>query len=550
MKKKEIEKTLPTHYRGRSWRSKVTILCRYGEGLLHKLIGKEPPFPCTPNFAADKWISWLRRNSLPAVKGHVIIVALKNQSWMDWAMYAACWMRRLGLAPIILFSEKDVFDVYGRPKKMTLKQKILTAGFWDHAEQIPDVMTINVDAMSEASPVQYPYFGEEILELAYTNAAYELSVEEREKGELRAEYEKLVQETSEQLLKETCQAYELLLKLNSTYSPVRLIGYSGLIGRSSCYECAAKKIGMNRTWVESWGIRPGLMRWNFNKPALDFNVQEWIENLAWDQVEQDEADRFLSFQESGKTSAVDNKKMENHLNYQISSKDDKLPDGLKAFLSKDSGPVFLLATNVVGDSATLQRQTIFESQREWIVQVVRYFASNPDKRLIIRAHPSERYYALFNLLNVNLGSIAAAASQGVENVYVVQWQDPVNTYSLIPYIRAGLTWVSNTGVDLVVRGVPVLSAARPVYEKLGITEEPSSKDEYFKWIETLSSRQSETTKTQKETGLKYLYVIYKKIGMLGMGPRSDAFDLMLDHSVSSEYGSFYKSISGLQTPKQ
>ena len=547
MKTSEINKTLPQHYRSRTWYNKICMLCKCGVGHLYKLTGKEPPFPCTPNLAADKWIHWLCKQPLPPVNGSIAILAVRNQTWMDWALYAACWMRRLGLAPIVLFSGNDAQKVYGGCRSPSMKQRFLTYKFWDHVYKIPDVITVDIDKLPEAALTDTDQFSLQLSTLAHTNAAYELYVEEYEQGEFKEKYDQLAGDIHASMIRETCQAYRLLCELKKLHGFNRIIGASGIIGRSACYECAAQAAGLSRTWVEGWSIRPGLMRWNFDKPALDFDTHNWVENLSWDSSERNEAKQMLSFQETGNANAKADKKSECQLNYQIVSSDIDLPDSLATFVSKDSRPIFLLASNVVGDSATFQRQTIFKSQREWIRSVVEYFKIHQDIKLIVRAHPSERVYALHDTLRVNLGAVATEAAKGIENIHVVQWHDKVNTYSLLPHIRAGLNWVSNLGADLVARGIPVVSAARPVYDKLAITEMPASVNEYFRLIEMLSKSSQIVAEDKRETAVKYLYVIYKKIGMLGTGPRGSATDLMLDHLETSEYGAFYKIIAGLRS---
>jgi len=540
----KIKDTLPKHYKNKGLTEKASLLIGSCWGLLLLSLGKEPPKPITPKLAVNKWIHWFHKNkdSLPPTRGSIIILALRNQSWTDWAFYTACWMRRLGFAPIVLFSQQDIDKIYGIPEKQTFKQKVFFGSLWKQLDQIPDVISIDVDEMQEPSTNSLSKFNDYAEKQAHTNAAYELLTEEYETGPLKEKYDSLVKDIKASLLKETAQAYELLSQLKSQYDIKRLLGFSGTIGRSACYEGAAKEMELPRVWVEGWSILPSLMRYNINKPALNFNAKEWVEKLEWNKNEQAEMEKFLAFQETNK--GDESKK--DHLQYQIVNKETEWPPELTTFMKKDDRPLFLMATNVVGDSATFQRQTIFESQRAWITNVIQHFKNHPDKRLIIRAHPSERVYELQGNLNINLGQIANELASKTENIYVVQWQDPINTYSLIPHCRAGLTWVSNTGVDMVIRNVPVISAANPIYSGLGITEEPASKKEYFSWIEQLGQVAEKPTKQQKEMGGKYLYVIYKKIGFKAHGPRYKASGLLLAHPLTSEYAQFYRIIAGLK----
>src|SRR5207249_136570 len=49
----------------------------------------------------------------------------------------------------------------------------------------------------------------------------------------------------------------------------------------------------------------------------------------------------------------------------------------------------VMFTNVTWDTAVQQRDRCFESSRDWILSTVRWFATQPQHRLLIRAHPAE-----------------------------------------------------------------------------------------------------------------------------------------------------------------
>ena len=48
--------------------------------------------------------------------------------------------------------------------------------------------------------------------------------------------------------------------------------------------------------------------------------------------------------------------------------------------------------------------------------------------------------------------LVEAAAADAPNIYILPSSDSTNTFSLVPYLRAGLVWLSSAGVDLVVRG--------------------------------------------------------------------------------------------------
>jgi hypothetical protein len=58
-------------------------------------------------------------------------------------VYTACWMRKLGHAPVILYSGQDVQRTVEAPG---VANRLLSGGFWKLAAQIPDVELVDLDA--------------------------------------------------------------------------------------------------------------------------------------------------------------------------------------------------------------------------------------------------------------------------------------------------------------------------------------------------------------------------------------------------------------------
>ena len=107
-------------------------------------------------------------------------------------------------------------------------------------------------------------------------AAYDLHVEEHEEGPLARPYRRAVAR-AEALLAETGAALERLLREN----PVsRLVCFSGLIGRSPALCEAARRAGIDVLTVEGWTWRPGHMICNLNAPALEYDLDSWMDALG------------------------------------------------------------------------------------------------------------------------------------------------------------------------------------------------------------------------------------------------------------------------------
>jgi hypothetical protein len=149
--------------------------------------------------------------------------------------------------------------------------------------------------------------------------------------------------------------------------------------------------------------------------------------------------------------------------------------GLRTRLGLDNRPVVLLATNVLGDSLTLGRNLFSPSMEVWIEKTVRYFASRPDVQLIIRVHPGERLIRGPSMMGV----IERAAPDRPEHIHTIGPRDTTNSYDIMELASLGLVYTTTVGMEMAMRGVPVIVAGDTHYRRRGFTLNPSSWDEYF-----------------------------------------------------------------------
>lgn len=166
-------------------------------------------------------------------------------------------------------------------------------------------------------------------------------------------------------------------------------------------------------------------------------------------------------------------------------------------------PIVLLAANVIGDSLTLGRQIFTDSMTEWLQRTVRYFANRPDRQLIIRIHPGERYTkgpSVSNVLHQALPKLPA-------HIQLVSAEDPINTYDLIQIADLGLVYTTTVGLEMAMSGVPTLVIGHTHYRDRGFTLDPDSWEDYFDSLEHVLNNPAETrlTETQVEQAWNYAY---------------------------------------------
>jgi Capsule polysaccharide biosynthesis protein len=490
--------------------------------------------PALPRLALSNWTSALGGGD---VRRRVMVTAFRNQTWIEWAVYAACQLRRLGVATTLVYSSSELKRLYPLLRVVGLDQ----LGFWAGVEGIPQIRLIDLDHW-RPRPAEGEAYRDFARDFAPTVAAYDLRVEESEEGPLRPAYERALVR-AEALLVETGAALERVLAVN----PVsRLVCYSGLIGSSPALCEAARRAGVEVLTVEGWAWRPGHMICNLNAPALEYNVLGWLRAAgAWNSAREHESERLFRFQEGAL--AEGEAPPGNLHRVQRQARSAPLPPSVASFLERP-GPRFLLATNVVGDSSTLRRRSIFRSQRDWLRQAIERFRDHADWNLIVRAHPDEAWVG--DKAVVRMGEVAQTLAAGLPNVLVIRGEEDVSSYALMPGLSAGLVWISSIGADMVARGIPVLAAARPKYHALGLVDEPRTASDYFDSVEWLASHRARSTPEQRMRARQYLDVVFSQFSFDAFSPSYRARDLFLEGPESPpDTEVFYRIVAGDLPPE-
>lgn len=169
-------------------------------------------------------------------------------------------------------------------------------------------------------------------------------------------------------------------------------------------------------------------------------------------------------------------------------------------------PTFLLATNVIGDSLTLNRQIFSRSMTEWIERTIRFFAEHPDTQLIIRIHPGERYTR-----GPSVKDIVSSIFPSLPGHFrLVSAEDDMNTYDLMEIAHYGLVYTTTTGLEMAMVGLPTIVAGRTHYRNKGFTLDPGSWDEYIEILEkAIADPQSyRLSPEQIEKAWHYAYVFF------------------------------------------
>jgi len=181
-------------------------------------------------------------------------------------------------------------------------------------------------------------------------------------------------------------------------------------------------------------------------------------------------------------------------------------DTIKEKLWLDDRPVLLMATNVMGDSLTLGRQVFSRSMAEWINRTIQYFIQIPNIQLVIRIHPGEalvKHGSIHEMIKHSLPELP-------EHIHVIEPGADVNTYDLMDLASLGLVYTTTVGLEMALRGIPVVVSGKTHYRKRGFTHDPDSWVQYFKILSMLLGNIRSARLTEDQVGLawKYTYLFF------------------------------------------
>jgi Capsule polysaccharide biosynthesis protein len=161
-------------------------------------------------------------------------------------------------------------------------------------------------------------------------------------------------------------------------------------------------------------------------------------------------------------------------------------DRIRGDLHLEQGrPLIVMFCNILWDSAVLGRDIAFASMGEWVLGGIHWAASHPDVDLVIRIHPAEVGLRNHPTRERMADHIAAHVPVLPSNVRVVEAGDPTSSYVFMDMATLGLVYTSTVGLELAVRGVPVVVAADTHYRGRGFTVDPITSDEYWREADRL-----------------------------------------------------------------
>jgi len=118
---------------------------------------------------------------------------------------------------------------------------------------------------------------------------------------------------------------------------------------------------------------------------------------------------------------------------------------------------------------------------DWIEKSLRYFVDRKDVQLIILVHPGETLTHGTSMVDV----VKNELSDIPDHIHLILPEEKINTYDILEITDLGLVYTTTVGLEMAMRGIPVVVAGETHYRDRGFTYDPNSWEEYINILNTL-----------------------------------------------------------------
>ncbi|QMV41670.1 hypothetical protein [Cohnella cholangitidis] len=223
---------------------------------------------------------------------------------------------------------------------------------------------------------------------------------------------------------------------------------------------------------------------NFSKLVFEPAQSEMVDKYMSDRLQFKIHDTSYYYREVGKVQA-------------------EFDDRIQSFASGEK--VFCAFPNIVWDGAEEERDVVFESVTDWLIQTIEYFR-NKSEKLIVRMHPAEDtlYKGVRKVEDVLRNAIEDIDS--IDNVLLISAKERLNTYEFVKkHVDVALVYNGFLGLELPYLDVPTILSGRGLFRNEAINIVANSKEDYYRLIDNYELIVSSHSKIPNESIRKYLY---------------------------------------------
>jgi hypothetical protein len=149
-------------------------------------------------------------------------------------------------------------------------------------------------------------------------------------------------------------------------------------------------------------------------------------------------------------------------------------------LGLDQRPLAVAFTNLTYESSVVGKDRTFESQFQWIDQVIQWFSGNPQFQLAVRCHPAEERKDHWKPTETITEHLRTTHMVLPENIKLIGPADAISSYSLGNLADAILVYSSTIGLEFAEAGKAVLTGASVHYADRGFTIDPRDPASFFR----------------------------------------------------------------------
>ncbi len=135
----------------------------------------------------------------------------------------------------------------------------------------------------------------------------------------------------------------------------------------------------------------------------------------------------------------------------------------------------VLFTNSIWDSSVVLEDTVFDNMFDWISTCIEHYRAREDAQLVIRVHPVEVKISKKQETRDRVDDYVQRHFGNLPNVRVIPPEADASPYTLMEMARLGLVYTSSTGLEMALRGKPVIVAGNSHYVGTEFVHTPRSR---------------------------------------------------------------------------
>lgn len=218
-------------------------------------------------------------------------------------------------------------------------------------------------------------------------------------------------------------------------------------------------------------------RETYHHSLLSEPTNHW-EDMNWNQELDDKITNYLKSRRNGS---------EDWISFNRHPEDSRLNIISELGIDTSKTQIALL-TNVIWDAQLHYKTNIFSNMIEWVMDTIEYFSTRSDLQLLIRIHPAECKGTIPSRQRM-VDEITKRFPRLPDNIIVIPPESSLSTYVIGELCDAAIIYGTKTGVELTSLGIPTIVAGEAWVKHKGITQDPSTIQEYHSILDNLPQKE-------------------------------------------------------------